>query len=201
VTDNSKGKKNVAIFASGAGSNARKLLEYFELWSELAINLIVCNNADAGVLNIADEFGVERLLITKEVFLSQDFLKVLAVRKIGAIVLAGFLWKVPDYLVAAYPEKIINIHPALLPGYGGKGMYGSHVHSAVIEAKETRSGITIHLVDAHYDNGKILFQAAVGITPNDDFETLAGKIHKLEHAHFPVVVDSYLSFILKGDQR
>jgi phosphoribosylglycinamide formyltransferase 1 len=201
VSSENKEKKHVAVFASGAGSNARKFLEYFSSSEEFDIQLIVTNNPNAGVLNIAKEYGVESLLISKEVFSSEGFLKQLEQKKIAAVVLAGFLWKIPEYLIAAYPERIINIHPALLPGYGGKGMYGSNVHSAIIAGQERRSGITIHLVDELYDNGKILFQATVGIAPDDNSEKLAAKIHKLEHAHFPVVVDSYLYMVLKGESQ
>lgn len=176
---------HLAIFASGAGSNAKKIIEYFNGRNDIAISLIVCNKPGAGVLSIAAQAGIPTLLIQRERFFKDDaYLPELKKAGIDFIVLAGFLWKVPDALIKAYRHKIVNIHPALLPNYGGKGMYGGFVHEAVINNKEKESGITIHFVDEHYDHGDIIFQARCSITEQDDAESLAEKIHKLEHEHF-----------------
>jgi folate-dependent phosphoribosylglycinamide formyltransferase PurN len=214
---------HVAIFASGAGSNARKIIEYFEnqYVSEFAANkntisnatnsarpikvsLIVCNVPTAGVLEIAKEKGIPTLLINKTEFASGGYVESLKNADIDFIVLAGFLWKVPEVLVNAYQKGailnnqgrasfgIINIHPALLPNYGGKGMYGSRVHEAVIAAGESKSGITIHWVDANYDEGDIIFQAECIIEAGDTPEVLAQKIHTLEHQHFAPVIEKLL---------
>ena len=151
--------KHIAIFASGAGSNARKIIDYFEGSAQIKVSLIVSNVATAGVLAIAKEKGIPTLLINKTEFTATGYVESLQNADIHFIVLAGFLWKVPEVLVRTFPKAIINIHPALLPKYGGKGMYGAKVHEAVIAAKETESGITIHWVNEHYDEGAIIFQA------------------------------------------
>lgn len=185
----------IAIFASGAGSNARKIIEYFAEPRDVQadISLIVCNKPGAGVLQIAAEKKIPQLLIEKEQFFrGNGYVDELKAAGIDFIVLAGFLWKIPDTLVNAYRHRIINIHPALLPKYGGKGMYGNHVHAAVIAAGETESGITIHYVDEHYDNGDIILQATCPVLPDDTPETLAQRIHALEHAHFPKAVEQCL---------
>ena len=195
---------HVAIFASGAGSNARKIIEYFEnqYVSEfvsgakasrpIKVSLIVCNVPTAGVLEIANEKGIPTLLINKTEFTSGGYVESLKNADIEFIVLAGFLWKVPEVLVNAFPKAIVNIHPALLPNYGGKGMYGSRVHEAVITAGESKSGITIHWVDANYDEGDIIFQAECTISSGDTPEVLAQKIHALEHQHFAPVIEKLL---------
>jgi phosphoribosylglycinamide formyltransferase-1 len=198
---------HIAIFASGAGSNARKIIEYFEnkaagtssslnsLGSKAAsikISLIVCNVPGAGVLDIAEEKGIPSLMINKSDFAANGYVESLKNAGIDFIVLAGFLWKVPEVLVKAYPKAIINIHPALLPKYGGKGMYGARVHEAVIDAGEKESGITIHWVNEHYDEGAIIFQAKCSINSSDTAETLANKIHALEHAHFAPTIEKLL---------
>ncbi|HEY1017781.1 MAG TPA: phosphoribosylglycinamide formyltransferase [Sediminibacterium sp.] len=180
----------IAIFASGAGSNAEKIIAHLQNHTSIKVSLIVCNKPGAGVLGIAAANQIPTLLIEKERFFRGDaYLPELKSREIGFVVLAGFLWKVPDALVAAYPNKIINIHPALLPKYGGKGMYGMHVHEAVIAAGEKESGITIHYVNEHFDEGAPIFQATCPIEPGDTPEKLAEKIHVLEHRHFPEVVE------------
>jgi formyltetrahydrofolate-dependent phosphoribosylglycinamide formyltransferase len=193
---------HVAIFASGAGSNARKIIEYFEnqyvseftakLVRPIKVSLIVCNVPNAGVLEIAKEKGIPTLLINKTEFASGGYVESLKNADIDFIVLAGFLWKVPEVLVNAFPKAIVNIHPALLPNYGGKGMYGSRVHEAVIAAGESKSGITIHWVDANYDEGDIIFQAECTISSGDTPEVLAQKIHALEHQHFAPVIEKLL---------
>jgi phosphoribosylglycinamide formyltransferase 1 len=183
----------IAIFASGAGSNAKKIIEHFNGSSSVEIALIVCNRSGAGVLTIATEYGIETLLIDKEHFFRGDaYVPLLKQKKIDWIVLAGFLWKIPSGLIAAYPQHIINIHPALLPNFGGKGMYGAHVHSAVIAAKEKQSGITIHFVDEQYDHGDTIFQATCEVKEDDTPETLAQRIHALEHKHFAKVIEQLL---------
>jgi folate-dependent phosphoribosylglycinamide formyltransferase PurN len=228
---------HIAIFASGAGSNARKIIEYFEgagsgfasagsglaaagdsslttagsksTSSQVKVSLIVCNVPDAGVLAIAKEKGIPTLLINKSEFAATGYVESLHNADIQFIVLAGFLWKVPEVLVQAYQpgmkidgalvngkenvsKGIINIHPALLPKYGGKGMYGSRVHEAVIAAGEKESGITIHWVNEHYDEGGIIFQATCEVVSSDTPETLANKIHVLEHAHFAPTIAKLL---------
>ena len=184
---------HIAIFASGAGSNARKIIEYFENKGlRIKISLIVCNVAGAGVLEIAKEKGIPSLIINKTDFSATGYVDSLQNADINFIVLAGFLWKVPEVLVRAYPKAIINIHPALLPKYGGKGMYGARVHEAVIAAGEKESGITIHWVNEHYDEGAIIFQAKCSINASDTAESLANKIHALEHAHFAPTIEKLL---------
>ena len=183
----------IAIFASGAGSNAQKIIEHFSKDASVAIALIVCNKPGAGVLNIAASHQIPTLLIEKEQFFRGDaYVSVFKEEKINWIILAGFLWKIPSTLIQAYPQHIINIHPALLPKYGGKGMYGHHVHEAVIAAGETESGITIHYVDEQYDHGATIFQARCEVKKGDTPETLAQRIHALEHAHYPKVIAQLL---------
>jgi folate-dependent phosphoribosylglycinamide formyltransferase PurN len=190
---------HVAIFASGAGSNAKKIIEYFENKSTpIKISLIVCNVPGAGVLEIAKSKGIPTLMINKAEFSSTGYVESLHNADINFIVLAGFLWKVPEVLVNAYQpgvgdaRGIVNIHPALLPNYGGKGMYGSYVHEAVIAAGEKETGITIHWVDAHYDEGDIIFQARCAVAPSDTPTTVAEKIHVLEHQYFAPTLEKLL---------
>ncbi|MGF2411299.1 phosphoribosylglycinamide formyltransferase [Ferruginibacter sp.] len=180
---------NIAIFASGAGSNAQQIINYFASSSNIKISLIVCNKPGAGVLSIADKAGIPTLLIEKERFFKGDnYLPELQNFHIDYVVLAGFLWKIPPALINVFPKRIINIHPALLPNYGGKGMFGHHVHEAVINNQEKESGITIHYVDELYDHGAIIFQAKCSISQNDTADTLTQKIHVLEHQHYPKVI-------------
>ena len=184
----------IAIFASGAGSNAARIIEYFKNDGKTGVTLIVSNNPSAGVLNIAASEKIPALIIEKEQFFHGDsYLPYLKSRHIDFIVLAGFLWKIPLAILSAFPNAIINIHPALLPKYGGKGMYGLNVHAAVLRAGDKVSGITIHYVDEHYDNGDIIFQDKCEVLPSDTPESLADKIHKLEHQHFPRVIDQVVS--------
>jgi formyltetrahydrofolate-dependent phosphoribosylglycinamide formyltransferase len=184
---------HVAIFASGAGTNAKKIIEYFENKpTRIKISLIVCNVPGAGVLDIAKSKGIPTLMINKAEFASTGYVESLHNADIHFIVLAGFLWKVPEVLVNAYPRGIINIHPALLPNYGGKGMYGSHVHEAVVAAGEKETGITIHWVDAHYDEGDIILQKKCSIDTTDTPATVAQKIHVLEHQYFAPTIEKIL---------
>jgi phosphoribosylglycinamide formyltransferase 1 len=183
----------IAIFASGAGSNALRIIEYFRQHETIGIALIVCNKPGAGVLDIAETNSIPVLMIDKERFFRGDgHVTDLHSFNIDFIVLAGFLWKIPVTLTNAFPSSIINIHPALLPAYGGKGMYGMNVHTAIINAREKESGITIHYIDEHYDNGDIIFQERVAIEPTDTPESLANKIHTLEHQHFPKVIEQVI---------
>jgi len=186
--------RRVAIFASGAGSNAARIIEHLKNHPSIQVALIVCNKPGAGVIQIAASHQIPVLMIEKEKFFRGNaYVDEIKHRSgIDFIVLAGFLWKVPVALIHAYPNKIINIHPALLPKYGGKGMYGIHVHQAVIDAGEKQSGITIHYVNEHFDEGEHIFQAKCEITAEDTPETLAQKIHQLEHKHFPRIVEQVL---------
>jgi formyltetrahydrofolate-dependent phosphoribosylglycinamide formyltransferase len=184
----------IAIFASGTGTNAAKIIEHFRHHESIGIALVVCNKPGAGVLDIAKKENIPTLLIEKEEFFrGTGYLPELGAHHINFIVLAGFLWKIPDPIIAAYPGSIINIHPALLPSYGGKGMYGMKVHEAVISAGESFSGITIHFVDEHYDNGDIIFQVNCNIFETDTADSLAEKIHKLEHKHYPHVIEQVIN--------
>lgn len=185
-------KIQIAVFASGAGSNAQKIIEYFERSETADVALVVCNKKGAGVVNIAAAAGVPVLLIEKEKFQKDGYVVELKEAGIDFIVLAGFLWKIPQPVINAWPRKIVNIHPALLPRYGGKGMYGHYVHESVLNAGDVESGITIHYVDEHYDNGDIIFQTACPIVDGDSAETLAQRIHTLEHLHYPRVIDELL---------
>ena len=194
--NNSNNSTHIALFASGAGSNAQQIIHYFKSSPDVSVSLIVCNKPEAGVVQIAHNEHIPVLLIEKENFFRGDhYLPQLQQAGIDFIVLAGFLWKIPQALIEAYPRKIINIHPALLPKYGGKGMYGSFVHNAVIAAGDAESGITIHYVDEHYDNGDIIFQARCPILPDDDSTTLVKKIHALEHEYYPKVIEA----VIKND--
>ncbi|MEO6289506.1 MAG: phosphoribosylglycinamide formyltransferase [Ginsengibacter sp.] len=183
---------NIAIFASGVGSNAQKVIDHFRNSLDASVNLIVCNNPAAGVLQIASSEKIPVLLIEKKKFQATGYVNEIKYYGIGFIVLAGFLWKLPEVLIEAFSKRIINIHPALLPAYGGKGMYGNAVHNAVINAKEKQSGITIHYVDEKYDHGKIILQVACPITEDDTAESLAQKIHLLEHKHYPLEIEKIL---------
>ncbi len=185
--------RHVAIFASGAGSNAEKIISHLQTHPFIKVSLIVCNKKGAGVINIADRNGIPVLMIEKEPFFRGDvYISQLKQYGIDFIVLAGFLWKIPETLIRAYPKQIINIHPALLPKYGGKGMYGQYVHEAVIAAGEKESGITIHYVNEHFDEGEIIFQAKCLVDDHETAASLAQKIHVLEHQYFPGIVQKIL---------
>jgi len=186
--------KNIAIFASGAGSNAQKIIDHFKQSDKARVTVIVCNKPGAGVLQIAEREGITSILIEKEAFLHSDkYIRLLKEQKIDLVVLAGFLWKIPANLVQAFPNRIINIHPALLPKFGGKGMYGHFVHEAVIAAGEKESGITIHFVNEKYDDGETILQERIIITPEDTPESVARKVQALEHQWFPVIVERLLT--------
>ncbi|MEO6820493.1 MAG: phosphoribosylglycinamide formyltransferase [Ginsengibacter sp.] len=190
--DVSHQKSRIAIFASGAGSNAGKIIDYFRYSNEAEIALIVCNKQKAGVLSIAEKETIPVLFIHKNTMAETGYVDQLKKEKIDFIVLAGFLWQIPASLIKAFPNRIINIHPGLLPAYGGKGMYGDAVHEAVLKANERESGITIHFVDEHYDHGEIIFQAKTMIEPQETIDSLKNKVHALEHEHFSTEIEKII---------
>lgn len=186
--------KRIVIFASGSGSNAENLISFFHDSSEAGVVQVLTNNPRAKVIDRCNRLKVSCFCFNRTAFYdSEDVLELLRLKKPDLIVLAGFLWKVPTNIISEFPDKIINVHPALLPKYGGKGMYGMHVHRAVIESGDKESGISIHYVNEHYDEGALIFQASCEVTPNDSPESLVEKIHELEMRHFPEVVKSLLS--------
>lgn len=186
--------KKLAVFASGTGSNAQQIIRQFQQHPTIRVSLIVCNRPGAGVIEVAASAGIPVLMVERERFLRGDaYLPELKTAGIDAIILAGFLWKMPDTLVSAFRDNILNIHPALLPNYGGKGMYGMHVHEAVIAARERESGITIHVVDEQYDHGQTLFQARLTIRTDETPATLAQRIQELEHRHYPPIIETFLT--------
>ena len=182
--------KNLVIFASGSGSNAENIIRYFASKPDFCVKKIYCNVPGAYVLERARQLQVPACVFTREEFRNPDkLLRRLQDEGTDFIVLAGFLWLVPPCITAAYPNRIVNIHPALLPAYGGKGMYGHHVHEAVLAAGEQQSGITIHYVNDRYDSGDIIFQATCPVLPDDTPDTLAARVHELEYQHFPRVIE------------
>jgi phosphoribosylglycinamide formyltransferase-1 len=193
-SDHSAVTKNIAIFASGTGSNALRIIEYFGDRSDISVALIVTNHRDAGVLNHAIKHQIPSLIITRKSLSDKGFmLGELSSLNIDFIVLAGFLLLIPKFLVERFTQKMINIHPALLPKYGGPGMYGKHVHAAVKEAQETRSGITIHFVNSEYDDGAIVYQHTVQLSEDDTPDDIAARVLKLEHKYFAPVIDQLLT--------
>lgn len=188
--------KRIAILASGSGSNAENIANYFKGNDNVEIALIVTNNPNAYVLERARKLDIPSEIVTKTQFNDADsVIALLDEYKIDFIVLAGFLLLVPHKLIEAYPNRIVNIHPALLPKHGGKGMYGDRVHKAVVESGDTESGITIHLIDAEYDKGTTFFQAKCDVLPTDTPDDVAAKVHALEYEHFPRVIDEILKQI------
>ena len=186
--------KNLVIFASGSGSNAENIIRYFATKPDFCVKKIYCNVPGAYVLERARQLQVPACVFTREEFRNPDkLLRRLQDEGTDFIVLAGFLWLVPPCITAAYPNRIVNIHPALLPAYGGKGMYGHHVHEAVLAAGEQQSGITIHYVNDRYDSGDIIFQATCPVLPDDTLDTLAARVHELEYRHFPRVIEETAS--------
>jgi phosphoribosylglycinamide formyltransferase 1 len=187
-------KNNVAIFASGSGSNAENISRYFKDHPSIEVKLFLTNKPDAPVIERAGRLGLPIFVFSREDFYNSTLvLEKLRDFDIDYIVLAGFLWLIPDYLLAGFRGRMINIHPALLPKYGGKGMYGAHVHRAVIENGEKESGITIHFVNEEYDAGDIIFQAKYIIKKGETPESLAEGVHSLEYKHFPQVIESVIS--------
>ena len=186
-------KKKIVLFASGEGTNAENIIRYFSQKKPAEVVAVFTNRPQAGVLRRAGRLHVPAYVLSRELFSDTDkLIRQLEALGTDLIVLAGFLWKIPPGLIRHYPQRIINIHPALLPAYGGKGMYGRHVHEAVLAAGEKKSGITIHYVNDQYDAGRIVFQAETEVSPGDTPETLAAKIHRLEYLHFPLVIEEVL---------
>ena len=185
--------KNIVIFASGAGSNAENIIRYFSNGKKAKVVLVLSNKPQAKVLERAAALGVDVFFFDRRQFYeTEEVLFILQRRNTDLIVLAGFLWLVPSPILEAYKGRIVNIHPALLPGFGGKGMYGDRVHKAVLDARSTESGITIHFVNEHYDSGDIIFQARCPVLPGDDTDTLASRVHALEYEHYPAVISSII---------
>lgn len=186
--------KNIAIFASGNGTNAERIIKYFKDNNTAQVSIVLTNNSNAGVIKKAKALGVAVHIFNRSGFYNNDeVLDILARNNVELIVLAGFLWLIPEQLIHKYPNKIINIHPALLPKYGGKGMYGTRVHEAVIANGDSKSGITIHWVNKNYDEGQVIFQAEFAIVDNETPQSLAKKIHTLEYKHFPKVIEDIIS--------
>lgn len=183
----------IVIFASGSGTNAENIIRYFQATKSASVEAVFTNKADAQVIQRAEKYQVPSQVFTKNDLETGKVLQEINTIQPDLIVLAGFLLKFPESIVAEYPDKIINIHPALLPKYGGKGMYGMHVHRAVVENKESKTGITIHYVNENYDEGNIIFQKEVAVLISDTPEVVAAKIHELEQDHFPVVIEKLLT--------
>lgn len=186
-------KKRIAIFASGSGSNAQKIMEHFKYHDQAEVALVLSNNPDAFVLQRADNFEIPTHVFDRHAFYHTDeVVSLLEKLRIDLIALAGFLWLVPGNLLMHFPNKIINIHPSLLPAYGGKGMYGEHVHRAVLDAGESESGITIHFVNERFDEGEIIYQARFRIEPGDTLEIIKFKGQQLEHQHYPKIIENLI---------
>ncbi len=185
--------KRIVIFASGSGTNAENLIKFFQNKDKASVVQVLTNNPRAKVIDRCNSLQTSCLSFNRTAFYkTAHVLDILNSIKPDLIVLAGFLWKFPENILDAFPNKVINVHPALLPNYGGKGMYGMHVHNAVVANKESKTGITIHYVNEHYDDGAIIFQAECTVDTNDTAQDVASKIHKLEMEHFPLVVESLL---------
>lgn len=185
--------KRMVIFASGSGTNTENIIKYFQKTNLAEVTLILTNKKDAKVLDRAKKLSIPAQSFTKNEFVNSDeIVTILKNEKPDLIVLAGFLLKFPEFILKEFPNKVINIHPALLPKYGGKGMYGMHVHESVVKNKEAETGITIHYVNENYDEGAIIFQNSFILSENETAETVASKIHELEYEHFPKVIEGLL---------
>ncbi|HDR88503.1 MAG TPA: phosphoribosylglycinamide formyltransferase [Bacteroidetes bacterium] len=186
--------KHIAVFASGTGTNAENLIRHFRKHPHCRVNLVLCNKPGAGVLDRAARLGVKSMVFTRQdLYETGRVLNLLKEHRVDFIVLAGFLWLIPQPVLEAFPGRIINIHPALLPAYGGKGMYGRRVHEAVINNRDKKSGVTVHLVNEEYDAGNILFQEECDVLPGDTPDTLAERVHQLEYEYYPRVVEDWIS--------
>lgn len=189
--------KRIAIFASGSGSNAEKICEYFSGRTDVEVSLILTNNPLAGVIQRARKLHIPVVIFDRKTFYETErILQLLKNDQVDFIVLAGFMMLIPTSLVKGYPDKIVNIHPALLPKHGGKGMYGHFVHEAVVAAKEQQSGVTIHYVNEHYDEGNIIFQAFCDVTETDSPDDVARKVQVLEHQYYPKIIDEIISKLI-----
>ncbi len=193
MTSTNPEKKKIVIFASGSGTNAENIITYFKDSKKAEVAAVFSNKRSAKVLKRAHDLEVKALHFDREaLYHSNEILNILKDMQPNLIVLAGFLWIFPDKILHEFPNKVINLHPALLPKYGGKGMYGMNVHRAVVEKKEAETGITIHYVNEKYDEGEIIFQATTPVKPTDSAEDIANKIHQLEYKHFPKVIENLL---------
>jgi phosphoribosylglycinamide formyltransferase 1 len=198
--------RNIAIFASGSGTNAENIIKYFSTKNSAKVSLVLSNKRQAMVLKRAEANNIRTVFFErKEFYVTGKVLRYLALYKIDFIILAGFLWLVPENIIEHFPGRIINIHPALLPAYGGKGMFGDIVHKAVISNHDKESGITIHYVNKLYDNGDIIFQARCKVDPSDTDESLAEKVHALEYMHYPKIIEDLVvrlpDFLIKGPEE
>jgi phosphoribosylglycinamide formyltransferase-1 len=198
--------RNIAILASGSGTNAENIIKYFSNSNSVKVSLVLSNKRQALVLKRAEMLNIRTVFFErKEFYVTGKVLRYLALYKIDFIILAGFLWLVPENIIEQYPGRIINIHPALLPRYGGKGMYGDSVHKAVLGNKDKESGITIHYVNKQYDEGDIVFQAKCKVDPSDTPSTLAERVHALEYAHYPEVIEDLVlklpDMLIKGPEE
>lgn len=194
--------QHIAIFASGTGTNAEAVIKHFSTVKDIEVSLIISNKSTAGVHQVAAKFGIPSVTLSKtELTNSEQVLELLNRYQVNWVVLAGFLLLVPAYLVKSFPRRIINIHPALLPKFGGKGMYGNHVHQAVYDAKEVKTGITVHFVNEVYDEGQILGQESVTLTPDDKPEAIRLKVQKLEHQYFPKLIEQTIRKSLVINQK
>jgi len=186
-------KARIAIFASAGGTNAEEIIKYFRGHPAIEVVLLLCNNPEAYVLVRAQKFGIPSKVFSRKEFKeSEVVLDWLKEKQVTHLVLAGFLWLIPEYLIKAFPDRIVNIHPALLPRFGGKGMYGTKVHEAVRQSGEKVTGITIHLVNEKYDEGQVLFQARCNVSATDTADQIATKVHQLEHASYPKVIENWI---------
>lgn len=198
--------RNIAILASGSGTNAENIIKYFSNSNSVKVSLVLSNKRQALVLKRAEMLNIRTVFFErKEFYVTGKVLRYLALYKIDFIILAGFLWLVPENIIEQYPGRIINIHPALLPRYGGKGMYGDSVHKAVIGNKDKESGITIHYVNKHYDEGDIIFQAKCKVDPSDTPSALADRVHALEYEHYPKIIEDLVlklpDMLIKGPEE
>lgn len=194
--------KNIVIFASGSGSNAENIADFFKDSKIVKVTAVFTNNPNAGVIARMEKFNIPCVVFTKDDFRSKEYFLIrLYQYRPDLIVLAGFLWLVPSYLVDAYSNKMINIHPALLPDFGGKGMYGMHVHEAVVAAKPKKTGITIHYVNTKFDEGKIIFKAETSVEEQDTAKSIARKIHDLEMDNFPPIIEQVLNQITANKNK
>lgn len=183
--------KKIILLASGNGSNVENIIKYFDKNSSIRIVLVAGNNKNAFVFERVKPYDIQTLVFDKSSF-NKQLIKIIDQNEADLLVLAGFLWKIPESVIDRYPNKIINIHPSLLPKFGGKGMYGNNVHKAVMESKEVKTGISIHIVNKEYDKGSIIFQVGIPIMPLDDFKSIAKKVQELEKEHFPRIIKNYI---------
>ena len=190
--------KRIVIFASGSGTNAENISRFFKQSEVASVVHIVTNKKNAKVIDRAKILKIKSLIFSKKELLEEGELLKFLKKEADIIVLAGFLWKIPQHIVSAFPNKIINIHPALLPKFGGKGMYGMNIHKSVIESKEKETGITIHYVNEKYDDGAIIFQVKTSVLPSETAEDVAKKIHQLEYEHFPRVIEAIIKSSIDG---